>query len=193
MVSERSGIEMIEEILQRLDIIEKRLGILDVTMKGFINSVNGVKVGATVGVKAAVVSGPGKEKEQPPIQPQDGFKNFTFVPSDASKMKPKLNPEALPLPQVKPKLVPVFGKMVAMINGKQTALHSLTVKVFDDKDVLVKESKTNRAGGWTAFLPPGRYVALFEGEFGGKKLVPQNRNFVVPEQLPEGQKNIEVG
>jgi len=78
--------------------------------------------------------------------------------------------------------------MVADVEGKAIPLSSVSVKIYNEHDALIKETRTNRAGHWVSHLPPGKYVALFEGELNGKKLLPQNRNFLVP----EGQTEFEV-
>ena len=91
-----------------------------------------------------------------------------------------------------PKNIMVSGKMIVGAGDKQVPLSGISVKIYNEQDKLVKETRTNRAGHWMSQLPSGKYIALFEGESGGKKLVPQNRMFKVPEKLPPGQTGIEV-
>ena len=71
------------------------------------------------------------------------------------------------------------GKMIITKNGKAVPLSGLSVKVFDDKDNIVKETKTNKAGTWLSQLPPGNYLVNIEGKFGGQDLYPVNLSFVV--------------
>ena len=83
--------------------------------------------------------------------------------------------------------------MMVSVEGNIVPLQGINVKIFDENDKLVKQTKTNRAGHWMSQLPPGKYVALFDGKYGGKNLLQQNKNFIVPNELPSGQNYIEVG
>jgi len=199
MSDDRSGIEMLEEVLKRLDNIEKRQSVLDINMKKILNSVNladlinnatGTKLDgfarATPGYK------PKNTQAKTNVAPaKTGFKNFDFNTNDASKLNTNNAPKRH-LPVAKPKNIMVQGKMVTNVDGKISPLSAISVKIFNSEDILVKETRTNRAGHWISHLPPGAYVALFDGELNGKKLVPQNRNFVVPDVLPTGQSHVEV-
>jgi len=198
---EKSGIELLEEILERLGAIEKKINVLEQNIKSIANS---TKVAELIN-KAIETQLPGWTKEQirqstvtTNIQEDisgikseiGGFKNFKFESSDASKMPGE---QILAQKQrVVIKNIVVQGKMVTNIDNKIMPLANITVRIYNDKDVMVKETKTNRAGQWVSHLPPGKYVALFDGVFNGKKLVPQNRNFIVPERLPEGKQEMEV-
>ena len=71
------------------------------------------------------------------------------------------------------------GKMVAEYGGKSVPLSNLSVRIFDDKDKLIKETKTNRAGNWMSQLYPGNYVVNIEGKYNNKALYPVNLAFVV--------------
>jgi len=183
-MEEKSGMEILEEILKRLDIIEKKINILDFNIKNIINS---TKTPDSVANKIHDSQSEIKKELNDTKKEQiAGFKNFKFEASDVSKIKHS----AIKAPG--PKNIMVRGRMVANIDGKQTPLPNILVKIYDNKDFLIKETRTNRAGYWLSQLLPGKYVALFDGELNGKKLVPQNRNFIVPENLPEGQSDIEV-
>lgn len=204
-MSNKSGLDMLEEILKRLDNIEKRQNILDANIKKILNSVNlselinnaaGTKLDGfarAVGhhkprVETAVLVE--KSKIEPVESAKDGFKNFQFDITDAAKSTNDSSKRHLP--PIKQKNIMVQGKMIANIDGKNAPLASISVKIFNSKDELVKETKTNRAGHWMSQLTPGSYVALFDGELNGKKLVSQNRNFIVPETLPIGKDYVEV-
>ena len=178
-MTEKTGLEILTDILDRLDLIEKKL---DVLMH------NSVKPSITSSSSPAIK--PLLAQDESPTPDNKGFKNFSFQPMDASKTKHE-EPLAQRNRPVSNYIV-VTGKMVANAGGKIIPLIGVNVKIFNDQDVLVKETKTNRAGHWVSHLIPGNYVALFEGELDGKKLVPQNRNFIVPVSLPEGQKELEI-
>jgi len=183
--------------LKRLDTIEKKLNVLDQNMKAIANStkmadlINKAKGTSLDGFARATPRKIINAKEE--IEKvRKGFKNFKFESSDAAKTN-----VGAPLAQKSkvapgPKNIMVSGKMMVNDGDKQVPLTSVSVKIYNEQDKLVKETRTNRAGHWMSQLPPGKYVALFEGEMGGKKLVPQNRTFEVPVKLPPGQATVEV-
>jgi len=199
-MADKSGIEMLEEILARLDMIEKRLDVMDNNIKAInnasklanlINKAAGTPLeGWSAAAKPGIPEGAKKRVEE--IKSQAGFKNFNFQPTDAASLKDNATGRTRPPQQVGTRSVMVKGKLKIEKNGEAVPLASASVKIFDMHDKLVKQTKTNRAGHWMSQLSPGKYVALFEGEVGGKKLLPQNKNFEVPTNLPEGQREIEI-
>lgn len=211
-MSEKSGLEMLEEILSRLVDLEKRLNVMDNNIKVIANSANlatliqkaaGTKLDGWAKATAPGIPGskitapeiPDAKQKIEEIKQKVGFKNFSFESVDAATVKgaPPLANKAdrAPTPK-KPKSIMVKGKLKIDKNGEVVPLSSASVKIYNDKDKVVKQTKTNRAGHWMSQLPPGKYVALFEGEIAGKKLLPQNINFEVPSSLPEGQMELEI-
>jgi hypothetical protein len=195
MAEEKSGIELLKEIANRLALLEQKVDILDRNMKIIINN---TRLVTTAKISAAgpivnptpVVNEPKATEHLINMTGKTGFSNFKMEVVDASKAH-----DGAILAQkqrVVVKNIVCTGKMVTEADGKLVPLSDINVKIYNDKDVLVKETKTNRAGQWVSHLPSGCYVALFEGVLNGKALVPQNRNFKVPESLPEGQKMLEV-
>lgn len=82
--------------------------------------------------------------------------------------------------------VMVSGKIsIKQDDGKEIMVSDASIKVFNDKDVLVKETKTNRGGVWMCLLQPGGYVAEINGKFKGQELVTQNKTFVIPSGIKE--------
>lgn len=196
----RSGIDMLEEILSRLLNLEKRLDVIDNNIKTIINSTNLAKLIE----KAADTSFDGWSRATSPgvsdvnkridkIKQKSGFQNFNFEPVDASKLKDNRIKNKTNRPVLKkPKNIMVKGKLKIAKGENTVPLANASVKIYNEKDKLIKQTKTNRAGHWMSQLPSGRYVALFEGEINGKKLLPQNINFEVPEKLPDGQTELEI-
>ncbi len=163
-MAERSGIEMLEEILFKISQLESQISGIDKNIKSLLNtSKNG-----------AIKNKPEISVAQPNTGPVSGFKNFSFQPEQTE-----------PIIMVKGKLKLSSGNSTIPISG-------VSVTIYDSFDKVVKKTKTNRAGQWMSQLKPGKYVALFEGEANGKKLLPQNKNFIVPQTLPAGQTEFEV-
>jgi hypothetical protein len=188
----KSGIDMLEEILSYVKTLEKRLNVIDNNIKAIANSANLAKIIN----KASGTSLDGWAKATKPVMKveeknKEGFKNFNFQSVDAAKVG-QGQVLADKTSRAKPTNIMVKGKLKIEKNGQTIPLPSAAVTIYNEQDKVVKKTKTNRAGHWMSQLAPGKYVALFEGEIDGKKLLPQNRNFEVPTTLPEGKNEFEV-
>jgi hypothetical protein len=196
----RSGIDMLEEILSHLVNLEKRLDVMDNNIKTIINSTNlaelvekatNTPLDGWARATAPGISDVNKKIDK--IKQKSGFQNFNFEPVDAAKLKDNRIKNKTNRPVLKKsKSIMVKGKLKIAKGESAVPLANASVKIYDEKDKLIKQTKTNRAGHWMSQLPSGRYVALFEGEINGKKLLPQNINFEVPEKLPDGQTELEI-
>lgn len=204
-MTDRSGLDILEEILHRLDRIEQQLKVQDQNIKKVANSAKIADLvtratGTSLDNFARANSGANVKKEIDKVKSQVQSKmRFNFESSDASKMKGNAVENsrrgakaiAAEAPS-KPSTIMCKGKMLVQSGDDTVPIPGLAVKIFDSKDQLVKETKTNRAGHWMSQLPPGKYVVSYEGEFKGQSLVPINKNFEVPKTLPKGQSFIEV-
>jgi hypothetical protein len=170
-MSEKSGIELLQELIQKVDILSKKVDVLDQNVKKMINSKRPSE--QVKRANAEMVSGVKTEIQK--TKTNIDKMRFSFDRASAKE-------------NIKPTMTMVRGKMATELDGKEVPLIDISVKIYNDKDQLVKETKTNRAGHWMSQLPPGRYVALFEGEYNGSQLVPQNRNF----EVTAGSYEIEV-
>jgi len=184
-MKERSGIEMLSELLVEVKTLRKEVKVLEQNVKKIANA---TKV-SEIATKA--LGTPLKDwikPNNPTIEAVSGRsidkKNlrFKFESVDASKTKqeqPRFR---------KPIMCMCQGKMIITKNGKSVPLSGLDVKIFDDKDNLTKETKTNKAGTWMSQLPPGNYIANIEGKFNNQDLYPVNLSFVVK----KGMQKLEV-
>lgn len=185
MSDERSGIDMLMEILDKLNTLEKRMNVLDLNVKTIANGSN------LAGLITKAIDTPYKEyvKAMKPkitaVETPDtnGFKNFKFHAVDTQDKISKQSGD---------NKIRVTGKIKINSGKKIVPLPGVTVKVYDTQDKLVKNTKTNKAGHWMGQLLPGKYVVSFDGEFKGQKLQQQNINFEVPSTLPEGVSEFEV-
>ena len=178
----KSGIEMLELILSRLERLEKKVDILDQNIKKVANSAKVAElINKAIDTPIKGWTKPSVSKEQEPKVEPNGKMRFKFEPSDASKMaKVATTPAKRTISNVI-----VKGKMVTVAGDKAVPLPEISVKIFDAKDKLVKETRTNRAGYYQCSLPVGKYVAEFTGKYKDQELVPQNKIFEVPAGVQE--------
>ena len=193
-MSDKSGIEMLEMILARLDFLEKKIDVLDQNIKKIANSTKMAEmINKAAGTPVETYAKANKPKIQvaeakdKKVAPPNGMR-FKFEPTDASKVvQPAVATPAKRTVQAVHNVI-VKGKMITVAGDKSIPLTEVAVKIYDAKDALVKETKTNRAGQWISHLPPGKYIAEMTGLFNGQELIPQNINF----EIPEGVKEFEV-
>lgn len=158
-----TGIEMIQHLMKEVMLLQQKVDLLDQNMKRLLNQGRSAPK-KTPSVKPA--EAPAKKEQAG----QDGIKKFKF---ESSKLKKPCVCE---------------GKMVVNQDGKQVPLSGLEVKIYNEKDELIKETKTNMAGFWYSHLKPGRFLANISGKHGNKPLYPINITFEV---LP-GMEKLEV-
>lgn len=189
----KSGIDMLSDILREITLLRKEVKVLDQNIKKIANSTKVAEIAAkalNTPLKDWIKPNAPRPKIEAATKPKPGEisqKNmrFKFETVDASKTKQEAPNRSS---RVSDKKCICEGNMVAEYSGKTLPLPGLDVKIFDDRDNLVKETKTNRGGKWMSQLGPGNYVANIEGNFQGKPLYPININFVVK----PGMKKLEV-
>jgi hypothetical protein len=179
-MKERSGMDMIADLLREVKLMRKEIKVLDQNIKKVANSAKISEI-ATKALQTplkdwAKQSAPKVEAVNPKELVKKENLRFKFETVDASKTNQ-------PKPSRAKKTVELGclcqGKMIADYGGKAVPLPGLDVKIYNEKDSLVKETKTNKAGYWLSKLFPGNYVANIEGTFNGKALYPVNINFTV--------------
>ena len=200
---ERSGMEILEELLEEIKLLHQKVDLLDRNLKEVANSAKVADLldkASGTGLDAFSRARGTKKPTMQPVSAKDEIKRikdkamrFRFESMDASKVKQSTalaSKKARATMTMGPRSIMVKGKMIMMNGDKPMPLSQIEVTIYDIKDKVVKETKTNRAGHWMSQLPPGKYVAKFEGDYDGKKLVPINKSFEVPKELPPGQKEI---
>lgn len=140
----KSGIEMLEEIANKLEVLDRRLTVIEQNTKEVLNRANMLASSP----KSAIAVAPAPE-QAPPI------KKNTFT-----------------------------TRVIGKISNDDKWVSGARVRVFNDKNQIVKETKTNRAGEWTCFLPVGQYGA----EYFMEGLINANINFAVK----DGEKIVRI-
>ena len=150
----KSGLDLLKEIYEKIEELNRRYAVLEQKMDLILNRANGFA--------------PSTQTSQVMINDQPVSIKGTTPTPDAPSIK--VGPE-------RPKLSPKnMARVTAKIKDESNrALIGVRVRVFNDKNQVVKETKTNRAGEWNSFLPPGNYGA----EYFLNEVINANVNFVV--------------
>lgn len=131
----KSGIEMIQELLDKVIILDRRMEVIEQNMKLLLSNKN--KNDITL------------------IKPNVGPRLEASVPSTAVVKTNIENKQKKPSVKAAPNSN-IIGK-IQKKDGK--GMEKVTVTIFDEKNNKIKETRTNKAGEWISFLPSGRYVA----------------------------------
>jgi hypothetical protein len=132
-MSEKSGIEMIEELMKKVDLLSARNTNIETLLKLILNKVNGLE-NTTPSSATATVSCKGNACSVMPAK----------IGDPPASLNQKSKTKAL-------------GKIKDK-NGRM--LSGIDVKVLSGKEV-VKTTVSNRAGEWMCFLAPGQYKAEY--------------------------------
>ena len=163
-MTEKSGIEMIEDIMSKINLLERRFVVMEQMVKELLSRANGF-VPNVVETRPTVSSTAVQKTGTTPMM----NKQATIAPTDMAKKNVKIGD--LPISNTDTK-TRVMGK----IKGSDGRFISgVNVKIHNINHQVIKETKTNRAGDWMCFLPPGRYNA----EYYLKDIIHANVNFNV--------------
>jgi len=180
-MADKSGVEMLEEILQKMDLLSKKVDILDQNIKKIANS---AKVSELINkAHESNISGWTKPK-QVEVEKQPTGMRFTLESVDASRVKQMPSPNKNAKATIN-NMTMVNGKMITLSENQSVPLPGISIRIFDGKNTILKETKTNKAGQWMAQLMPGKYVVEMTGSYKGQDLVPQNKVFEVPVGVTE--------
>ena len=136
-MSEKSGIQMLEEIINSVTLLNKRYEVIEQNMKEILNRMNGFN-NQQISVN--------QQTSKPKIE--------STSPLTIDNNVLKVNQSSLH------KSTKVLGK----IKHDNKALIGVFIKVKNMDGQIVKETKTNRAGEWMCFLPEGKYKAEYKLE-----------------------------
>jgi hypothetical protein len=154
MAKEKTGIEMIRDLCEQVATFDRRLQNVEHLLKELLDasskqpqqpaSACGLPPGLMINDKPAQMTG------QANLPPERRPSIEGTAPEPAINLSPNIK---------------VMGKIKH--DGK--GLPEVGVTIFDSKNHAVKRTKTNRAGHWMAFLPPGKYAAecVLEGKVNG--------------------------
>ena len=135
-MSEKSGMQMLEEILNSVALLNKRYEVIEQNMKEILNRMNG-------------------------FHAQNINQNMDNRPKIESTSP---LPGKISIGADKPKSPENTTKVMGKIKKDDRALIGVFVKITNSEGQMVKETKTNRAGEWMCFLPVGKYKAEYKLE-----------------------------
>lgn len=165
----KSGLEMLEELLNKIDALDKKIDILDQAVKKMANS---TKVSELLEKSASKhLKGWGNHPNQEKVKLMTTASSTQKVPEDIPVIKTPYKKIEGPM---------VKGKMI--LNGESPQpLIGLQVRIFDSQNNLIKVTKTNATGTWMCRLQGGqKYAVEITGQFKGQDLVPVNKVINVP-------------
>lgn len=154
----RTGIEILEDLYERVATFDRRLQNMEHLMKELLDASSKqlqpqLQTAAACGLPSGLMlnNRPAQTPEQANAPPTRG-PSIESVSSEPPAINVSSNIKAM-------------GKI--RFDGK--GLPEVGVTIHDSKNHVVKRTKTNRAGHWMAFLPPGKYAAecVLEGKVNG--------------------------
>ncbi len=152
-MTQKSGLEMIEILLEKVEILDRRFTVVEQNVKELLSRANG-------------------------FIPKE-------VPSQAITSVPKLTSTPGPsivgaTPSNTLTEAKASTKVMGKIKNKEgKSIIGADVTVVKENGEIIKQTKTNRAGEWMCFLPPGMYKAKYFLD----NIVNANVNFnIIPEQ-----------
>ena len=129
----KSGLEMIEELLEKVNLLDRRFSVVEQNVKELLNRAN------------TTIQKQESQKQEPSI-----------VGSEPSATSMEgLNADVM---KATTKTIKVLGKIK---NREGKFLIGVNVNIIKENGEVVKETKTNKAGDWISWLPPGKYKARY--------------------------------
>jgi len=125
---------------------------------------------------AVAASIPALDLQPPPPPPPDGvripIRNVDPMPESAIQSEP--TPEKQTATLIRGRLKEREGASIAAVD----------VKIFDEKNIMIKKTKTAATGEWIAMLLPGEYTAEFTK--------PGQKPLFKPISIVSGKKELEI-
>lgn len=145
-MSEKSGIQMIEELLGGQTVLDRRIQVVEQLLKQLLATANsttcpvGVEINGRPAHPAMEING--KLTQKPSIE------------------------EAVQEPLIR---AAANARVVGKIAKNDKPVPEVNVTIYDDRNNAIRKTRTNRSGEWMAQLPPGKYAAecFLEGRVNG--------------------------
>jgi hypothetical protein len=133
-MSEKSGIQILENLCEQISLLNKRFEIIEQNTKELLQRSNGFSV------------------KQKTIE-----KSIIEIPIEKQQEKPTIVSTS-PMPKKKESTVENCAKIIGKLKTQDgKCITDVQITILDQKEQPVKSTKTNRAGEWIAFVPQGKY------------------------------------
>ena len=155
----KTGIELLNEISERLELLERRFTVIEQNTKEILHKLNVSKI------EEKTVINEVKNIEMPSI----------------------IGTTQMPIQQAPVSAISTQTQVIGRIKKENKYVSQANVKIFDDTENMVKETKTNKAGEWICYLNAGDYRAEYflQGIVNSSitfKITPDQKIFRVPLQ-----------
>jgi ABC-type uncharacterized transport system ATPase subunit len=129
----KTGIELLEELCEKVELLSRRFTVIEQNTKEILNKLNMTKIESKT-----------EEKIEAKIE----------MPSITGTTQ-------MPMQQVPVTAISTQTQIIGRIRKDNKYVSQANVKIFDDTETLIKETKTNKAGEWICFLNAGDYRAEY--------------------------------
>ena len=155
----KTGIELLNEISERLELLERRFTVIEQNTKEILHKLNVSKI------EEKTVINEVKNIEMPSI----------------------IGTTQMPMQQAPVSAISTQTQVIGRIKKENKYVSQANVKIFDDTENMIKETKTNKAGEWICYLNAGDYRAEYflQGIVNSSitfKITPDQKIFRVPLQ-----------
>jgi len=151
-MSEKSGIEMIEILLEKIELLDRRFVTVEQNMKELLSRANGFV--PEIPPPVCSIGEPSSSKPLPPKLDVPAGPSIAGTEPSATAMN-AMNASVIKATTNNTK---VMGKIK---NREGKTLIGVQVTVVKENGEVEKETRTNRAGDWMCFIPPGTYKARY--------------------------------
>lgn len=160
----KTGIELLEDICERLDLLTKRFAVIEHNTKQILSRMNISDI----------------KMEQKQIL--EATKEIPSIRTEKKELITIVQPEKVDGPtisKVEQKKEETSNKnntrVMSKLKRDNKMLAGVFVKIINKEGAVVRETKTNRSGEWQCFLVPGQYKA----EYFLENVINDNVNFMV--------------
>jgi len=136
-MADKTGIQMIEELLAGMAVLDRRVQVVEQLLKQLLATANSGPPCAVPGVELN-----GHPAKSPGADPPAG------QPPSIEGIVPE------PLIKAAPN-----ARVVGRVMEEGKPVPEVNVTIHDDRNNAIKKTRTNRSGEWMAQLPPGKYAA----------------------------------
>jgi hypothetical protein len=162
MEREYSAVDAVFLILEKIELLEKKISVIDDNLKILNNKITKINKNNNI-----------QSQETSKSMPMAVTTNQPSKPTDDSNSIKQNEPDKLVLGPVK-----VYG---VIINKMREPIKDVIINLFDASNKLIKSTKTDQNGHWDVRVPSGRYNI----EYTHSKFKSINKEIEIPKNTKE--------